>query len=66
MYPEFVKNVYQENKKLIWSNALLTLTIYPTEIILLGWISGMIFTNTNQKNLQNFWFYTCFFFIVFI
>ena len=35
MYPEFVKNVYQENKKLIWSNALLTLTIYPTEIILL-------------------------------
>ena len=64
MYTNFLNKVYHQNKGLIWSNAIMTLTIYPVEIIVLSWISGLIFLNTSQKNLDKLWFYVCMFFIV--
>lgn len=64
MYTKFLNKVYDQNKGLIWSNAILTLTIYPVEIIVLSWISGLIFLNTNQKNFDKLWFYVCLFFII--
>jgi len=64
MYTECVNNVYKENKGLIWSNLFLTLLIYPIEILLLSWLSGMIFFN--QKNFKKFWFFICMFFLAFI
>jgi ABC-type multidrug transport system fused ATPase/permease subunit len=64
MYKECINNVYNENKGFIWSNLFLTLLIYPIEILLLSWLSGMIFFN--QKNVKKFWFFICMFFLAFI
>jgi len=66
MYLDFFNNYYQKNKGLIIGNAILTISIFPIEIILLSWLSGMIFVSVKDKKSKKFLMYVFCFFLVFI
>lgn len=65
MYQQFFLNYYEQNKPLVIGNTILTISIFPIEIIALSWLSGMIFMTVRNKNQKNFWFYTSIFFCFF-
>lgn len=66
MYLNFFLNYYNKNKTLIIGNTILTISIFPIEIIMLSWLSGMIFVSIKDKKMKKFTLYACGFFIVFI
>lgn len=66
MYQEFFMNYYQQNKSIIVGNCLLTIFIFPIEIIALSWISGMIFYTIKNKEKREFYKYVMVFFFVFV
>lgn len=66
MYLDFFKNYYNQNKGLVIGNGVLTICIFPIEIILLSWLSGMIFVAIQDKKMEKFTKYVIVFFIVFM
>jgi hypothetical protein len=66
MYQDFFNQYYKENRPLVLGNSILTISIYPIEIIFLSWLSGMIFIYIKSKDLTKFWLYVTLFFILFM
>jgi len=65
MYKKLFDNFYKNNKGLIIADGLITLLIYCLEIIVLSYISGMVFVNIDKKSLDQFFIYLTIFIIVF-
>lgn len=65
MYQDFFNNYYQQHKGLVIGDCVVTILIFPLEIILLSWLTGNIFLHVKKKEMKQFWFYTTMFFIVF-
>jgi ATP-binding cassette subfamily B protein len=66
MYQDFFNQYYKENRPLVVGNTILTISIYPIEIIFLSWLSGMIFIHVKKNSFSQFWLYVTLFFILFI
>jgi ABC-type multidrug transport system fused ATPase/permease subunit len=66
MYQDFFNEYYKKNKPLVLGNSILTISIYPIEIIFLSWLSGMIFIYIKQNSISKFWLYLTLFFILFL
>lgn len=66
MYQDFFNQYYKENRPLVVGNTILTISIYPIEIIFLSWLSGMIFIHVKKHSFSKFWLYVTLFFILFI
>jgi ATP-binding cassette subfamily B protein/subfamily B ATP-binding cassette protein MsbA len=66
MYQDFFNEYYKKNKPLVLGNSILTISIYPIEIIFLSWLSGMIFIHIKQNSISKFWLYLTLFFILFL
>lgn len=64
MYNDLFQKYYKKNKLLMIGNTILTISIFPMEIILLSWLSGMIFLYIKRKDIKQFWFYVFMFFFV--
>ena len=65
MYQEFFNDYFQKNKGLVIGDCVITILIFPLEIILLSWLTGNIFLHVKKKEMKQFWFYTTVFFLVF-
>ena len=57
MYSNLFQNFFTENKGLVITNTLLCLFMYPIEIVILSWLSGMIFFHVKEGNLRKFLYY---------
>jgi len=57
MYSNLFQNFFSENKGLVITNTLLCLFMYPIEIVLLSWLSGMIFFHVKDGNVRKFLYY---------
>jgi len=65
MYKKLFDNFYKKNKGIIIADGLVTLIIYCLEIIVLSYISGMVFVYIDKKSLDQFFIYLTIFIIVF-
>lgn len=66
MYQKFFNQYCDQNRALITWNSILTTSIFPMEIILLSWLSGMVFIQIKKKDLKPFMYYTGAFFSVLV
>jgi len=66
MYQKFFNQYCDENRALITWNSILTTSIFPMEVILLSWLSGMIFLQIKKKDLKPFLYYTACFFVMLV
>jgi len=66
MYKDILSNFYKNNKGMIITDCVVTLIVYALEIIVLSWISGMIFVNINFHQIKKFWIFTFLFILVFV
>ena len=65
MYKKLFDSFYKNNKGLIIADGLITLIIYCLEIIVLSYISGMVFVYIDKKSLNQFFIYLTLFIIIF-
>lgn len=65
MYKELFDNFYKNNQGLIIADGFVTLVIYCLEIIVLSYISGMVFVYIDKKSLNQFFIYLIIFIIIF-
>ena len=65
MYKKLFDSFYKNNKGLIIADGLITLLIYCLEIIVLSYISGMVFVYIDKKSLNQFFIYLTLFIIIF-
>lgn len=65
MYKKLLDNFYKNNKGFIIADGLVTLLIYCLEIIVLSYISGMVFVTIDKKSLRQFFIYLTIFIIIF-
>ncbi|NDE13543.1 ABC transporter ATP-binding protein [bacterium] len=66
MYIDLFHNYYKKNKALMIGNSLLNITAFPIEIILMSWLSGMVFLAVSNKDIPAFTMYVGLFFIIFV
>jgi len=66
MYKDILSKFYKNNKGMIITDCVVTLIVYALEIIVLSWISGMIFVNINFQQIKKFWIFTFLFILVFV
>lgn len=66
MYLELFNNFFLQNKRLIITNTVLTILIYPLEIILLTYLSGLIFLHINNNNTKMFLKFIIYFIMTFL
>lgn len=65
MYKKLFDNFYKNNQGLIIADGFVTLVIYCLEIIVLSYISGMVFVYIDKKSLNQFFIYLIIFIIIF-
>jgi ABC-type bacteriocin/lantibiotic exporter with double-glycine peptidase domain len=66
MYKTFFENFYKQNKSLVIGNTLITLIIYPIELLSLSYLSGSIFYAIKNNNIRKFLIMFILFSIMFI
>jgi ABC-type multidrug transport system fused ATPase/permease subunit len=66
MYVHLFRNYYEKNKALMIGNSLLNITAFPVEIILMSWLSGMVFLAVSNKDIPAFTMYVGLFFLIFV
>jgi ABC-type multidrug transport system fused ATPase/permease subunit len=54
MYDKFFNNFFIQNKNIVIINAILTILIYPLELVLLSYLSGNIFYSIKNQNTKDF------------